>query len=70
MDGNITIRKWGETNAPCKGCENRFVGCHSECERYKTFKANIEAQRQKRNEYLKAGDELMEIRRKRVKRYG
>lgn len=27
----------GHTKAPCRGCQNRFVGCHSECERYQEF---------------------------------
>ena len=24
--------------APCKDCEDRHSGCHSECEKYKAFK--------------------------------
>ena len=24
---------------PCKGCEDRVIGCHSVCERYNTWKA-------------------------------
>lgn len=24
--------------APCKGCEKRHVGCHSECEAYKAYR--------------------------------
>ena len=24
--------------APCKGCERRYVGCHSDCFKYKVFK--------------------------------
>ena len=23
---------------PCQGCEDRFVGCHAECERYAAWK--------------------------------
>lgn len=30
------------TNTPCKGCEDRWVGCHSLCQRYQTFKHNID----------------------------
>lgn len=26
------------TQAPCKGCENRVLGCHSVCEKYITFR--------------------------------
>lgn len=28
---------------PCKGCEDRAVGCHSSCERYKQYKAELAA---------------------------
>lgn len=24
-------------NAPCKDCQDRHIGCHCECEKYKTF---------------------------------
>lgn len=26
---------------PCKGCEDRFVGCHSTCDRYKEYRVKI-----------------------------
>lgn len=29
-------------NAPCKGCLNRYVGCHSECKKYLDFKKELE----------------------------
>lgn len=28
---------------PCKGCEDRAVGCHGNCERYKQYKAELAA---------------------------
>lgn len=28
---------------PCKGCEDRKVGCHSNCERYAECRAAIES---------------------------
>lgn len=28
----------------CKGCTERHVGCHSECENYITFKEKLEQQ--------------------------
>ena len=28
---------------PCKGCEDRAVGCHGSCERYKQYKAELAA---------------------------
>lgn len=30
----------------CKGCEKRFVGCHSTCEDYKEAKKDYENQKQ------------------------
>ena len=27
------------TAPPCKGCEDRVVGCHSRCDKYKEWKA-------------------------------
>lgn len=37
----------------CKGCENRYVGCHDECEYYKAYKQYLEdkkAQERKRRQ--------------------
>lgn len=25
-------------NAPCKGCKERAVGCHANCEKYKVYR--------------------------------
>lgn len=25
-------------NSPCKDCKNRYLGCHSECEKYIEYK--------------------------------
>jgi hypothetical protein len=25
----------------CKGCQERYVGCHSECEKYKEYKRQL-----------------------------
>lgn len=32
----------------CKGCESRYVGCHSNCESYKRFKDEKAKEYQKR----------------------
>lgn len=29
-------------NAPCLDCKDRFIGCHSKCEKYKQFKRKME----------------------------
>lgn len=34
---------------PCKGCEERIVGCHSTCERYIEWKALVDLEREARN---------------------
>lgn len=34
--------------APCKECPDRFVGCHTECERYKAFTESCERIRKRR----------------------
>ena len=30
-----------KVDAPCKDCANRKVGCHSECEKYTSYKDAI-----------------------------
>lgn len=35
---------------PCRGCEERYVGCHSSCEKY--IKAKEEIEEAKRKERL------------------
>jgi hypothetical protein len=31
---------------PCKGCESRHIGCHSECEKYREYAAEYAAYRE------------------------
>ena len=42
-------------NAPCKDCEKRYLGCHSNCEEYQAFdkynKARYEANLKERESY-------------------
>lgn len=42
--GNKSMKKMNQMNyskakkiAPCKGCQDRYLGCHSECEKYKEY---------------------------------
>lgn len=42
--------------APCKNCKDRYVGCHSKCEKYKEYAAECEVIREKRR---KESDERM-----------
>ena len=32
--------------SPCKDCPERYIGCHSECSRYKHFRRVIEAEKE------------------------
>ena len=42
--------------APCKGCKDRVLGCHSHCQRYLDFRAEIDRVHEIRNlEKLKNG---------------
>lgn len=43
------------TDSPCKGCEEREVGCHSSCERYKDWQEVHNAERNARYQQ-KLGD--------------
>ncbi len=36
--------------APCKECPDRKIGCHSECARYITYRAEKDEERAKRME--------------------
>ena len=33
--------------SPCKDCKDRFVGCHSHCEKYKKFRSEWQNENEK-----------------------
>lgn len=37
-------------HAPCMNCQDRVLGCHSQCERYKGFRAELDEINRKRRE--------------------
>lgn len=49
--------------SPCKDCAERYVGCHSGCEKYKDFRQELDKQRthinkakeEQRNKYRVVG---------------
>ena len=43
---------------PCKGCEERSLGCHGKCERYKIWKKELDEKNQK---VLKARHDAYEL---------
>lgn len=42
--------------ASCKNCEERYIGCHDQCEKYRMFKVNRKAENEKKREYRDAMD--------------
>ncbi len=42
------MHKYAKIQPPCYICTERHVGCHSECEAYKRFRAEREAMSKKR----------------------
>ena len=36
---------------PCKDCTDREVGCHGKCEKYATYRAELERSKAIRNKY-------------------
>ena len=37
----------GQITSPCQDCTGRHINCHSECDKYKTWKAELEDKRSK-----------------------
>ena len=35
--------------APCKGCEDRIIGCHSKCKKFEKFKRENDLIKQRRH---------------------
>ena len=52
MKEKIEIRFGTNLYCPCKDCDQRYVGCHSSCEEYKTYKIKNNFIRKKRLDKL------------------
>ena len=37
--------------APCYGCDNREVGCHAKCEKYREFQGRLKMEKDKFEDY-------------------
>jgi len=71
------IRKRGKSNAPCRDCEFRELGCHSDCRKskmeeygyygYPEFKADMEAVRTEWVSDLEQRDMILAVRKKRFR---
>ena len=57
---------------PCKKCDKRHIGCHSDCEEYKKYKTeqrDIYRERDKYNDYIDALiDSYKRMKRKQTRR--
>ncbi len=50
--------------APCKGCAERYVGCHASCPRYAEFKAGCNARRDERTKQYPIADYTIDIKKR------
>lgn len=48
-------------DSPCKGCTERYVGCHSECEKYITYVDGRKEQYKKNKERIEQDQLLYDI---------
>ena len=53
---------------PCKGCEDRVIGCHSVCERYTTWKAERDELKKELTKIAMQEQEQNDIEKSRKKR--
>ena len=49
---------------PCKGCKDRVLHCHSNCEKYDSYKEECELERQQRHEQFELVSFLYDSRRR------
>ena len=58
--------------APCKDCTDRAVGCHGQCTKYATYRADCESRYQLRKDLALLGSYVAESqkRQKRLKHTG
>lgn len=74
MPRNKQFRRWGEGDAPCRGCTERTIGCHGQdvnglfkCSRYGEFVAQNEEQKRLRQKEVDAQDMLIDVKRKKTR---
>ena len=65
--GRFFIRTMSKPLSPCKGCENRIVGCHSQCDKYMHFLALLDGYKKTLYGALKAEDDIISVEIKRFK---
>lgn len=55
--------------SPCKGCEERHPHCHSACERYQTYRSELEKSKAERHAKIDENAFMYDIKKPIVKRY-
>ena len=63
MDG----KAYSRVNCPCKGCPDRYSGCHAKCtDRYIPWKIAIESINEKERENRRSRDTMSETVKRRI----
>ncbi len=57
-----------ENRTSCKGCEERHVGCHIDCEVYKAYRANLDKEKEARIQAQKVNDVIDDYTVKRIEK--
>ncbi len=57
-----------QPEAPCLGCEERYIGCHSVCEKYQEFTHLLELWREEKHRTYEENRILNDIEHSRIKR--
>lgn len=55
--------------SPCKNCEDRMVGCHSTCEKYKAFQQENDANNKIIRENRKKENDIVSFRVEAIRKY-
>lgn len=54
--------------SPCKGCDERIIGCHGKCEKYKNFSIKNEIMKRRKSKDEKLRQEVYIYERERYRK--
>lgn len=54
-------------DAPCKGCDERYAGCHSKCQKYMEFRNTLDEYNKEERKKTNAEYMTVELRRRMAK---
>ena len=55
--------------SPCKGCEERKPHCHAHCERYQSYRSELEQNKEKRRAAVQENAFFYDVKKHMAKRY-